>query len=204
MRDDEELNRAVEEIAAMSAIEIESTVGHGSFTGLPARIELDENGRSAHLLRAIGYTTEAGVDWQVPENAWLDGASIPQAFWSVIGGPFEDKYREPSIVHDHYCITHVRAWRDTHRMFYEAMLCRGVSGFKARFMFYAVYRFGPRWDVAGSLVEAASPGPLDTASDASVPTLRRDVDLLRTNTLTVDEIEGLAEASAKSSHREVP
>lgn len=197
MGNESELKQAVDEIAAMSGIEVESVAGHGDFSGLPAQIELDENGRSARLLRAITYRTQAAVDWPVPESAWLDGASIPQAFWSIIGGPFEGKYREPSIVHDHYCITHTRAWRDTHRMFYEAMLCRGVPGFKARIMFYAVYRFGPRWEVAGSVIEAASPGPLDTPSDASVPTLLQDAQLLRTTPLSIDQIEALAEESAR-------
>jgi Protein of unknown function (DUF1353) len=39
----------------------------------------------------------------VPAGAIVGGASIPQVFWSIIGGPFEDKYREASVIHDYYC-----------------------------------------------------------------------------------------------------
>jgi hypothetical protein len=61
-------------------------------------------------------------------------------FWSIIGWPFERKYRAASIAHDHYCITETRTWRDTHRMFYEAMRCSGVRKTQATVMYCAVYR----------------------------------------------------------------
>lgn len=195
-----ELDAVIGEIAAMSAVEVESAGGYGSFSGLPAQIELAEDGRSAHLLRAIAYRSEAGVDWPVPEGAWLDGASIPRAFWTIIGGPFEGGYREASIVHDHYCITHTRPWPDTHRMFHEAMLCRGVPGFKARIMFYAVYRFGPRWADPGSIAEAAPLPPLDVADDATAPSVRRDAERMRAEPMSVEEIEALAERSAREQN----
>jgi hypothetical protein len=198
------LDAVIAEIAAISTVEpgivVESAGGHGSFSGLPAQIELGDDGRSAHLLRALTYHGETGVEWPVPSGAWLDGASIPRAFWTIIGGPFEGKYREASIVHDHYCITHTRGWRDTHRMFHEAMLCRGVAGFQARIMFYAVYRFGPRWADPGSIAEAAPAPPLDTPDDAAAPSLRRDAAALRAGPMSVDEIEAMADRSAREAH----
>lgn len=176
----------------------EAVTDYGRFVGLPAKIALDENGRSAELLEAIGYIAASGVEWQVPAGAWLDGASIPKAFWSVIGGPFEGKYREPSIVHDHYCIVKTQPWRDTHRMFHAAMLCRGVSGFKARVMFYAVYRFGPRWGVAGDIAEAAPAQAAEIADDANADSILRDVEAIRNEALSLQDIEALADRSADS------
>ncbi|ROU08129.1 DUF1353 domain-containing protein [Lysobacter enzymogenes] len=174
----------------------EAAADYGRFVGLPAKIALDENGRSANLLESIGYVAASGEDWPVPAGAWLDGASIPKAFWSVIGGPFEGKYREPSIVHDHYCIVKTRPWRDTHRMFHAAMLCRGVSGFKARTMFYAVYRFGPRWGVPGDIAEAAPAA--EVADDANADSILRDIEAIRNGALSLHDIEQLADRSADS------
>ncbi|QCW28099.1 DUF1353 domain-containing protein [Lysobacter enzymogenes] len=176
----------------------EAAADYGRFVGLPAKIALDENGRSAELLEPIGYVATSGVEWPVPAGAWLDGASIPKAFWSVIGGPFEGKYREPSIVHDHYCIVKTQPWRDTHRMFHAAMLCRGVSGFKARVMYYAVYRFGPRWGVPGDIAEAAPAQAAEVADDANADSILRDVEAIRDGALSLHDIEQLADRSADS------
>lgn len=178
------------------ATDIESVEDHGRFSGLPVQIALNEDGRSAKLLAPLLYIGLDERRWLAPTGAWLDGASIPKAFWSVIGGPFEGRYREASIVHDHYCITKARTWRDTHRMFHEAMLCRGVSAFKARLMFYAVYRFGPRW-IDPSTIEgvAAVPTTGERLDDSKAASILADATLLRDD-LSVDEIEAVADRSA--------
>jgi hypothetical protein len=172
----------------------EGAANHGRFVGLPAKIELDENGRSAKLIEPISYVDAAELDWPVPKGAWLDGASIPRAFWTLIGSPLTGKYREPSMVHDHYCIHHSHSWRDTHRMFYDAMLCRGVPGFKARVMFYAVYRFGPRWPEPGSLLPESTAVPTARQPDDSdAGSILEDAALLREQALDVAQIERLAD-----------
>ena len=199
-----QVESAITRIKAMTAAQpagmaediAEAAAGHGRFVGLPVKIELNDDGRSAKLLEPIAYFGPDETEWAVPAGAWLDGASIPRAFWTLIGSPFTDKYREASIVHDQYCIVRTRGWRPTHRMFHEAMLCRGVGGAKARIMFYAVYRFGPRWGDPGDLAEstaAASPEPLD---DAAAPSIERDARTLVAKDLSLAEIEALADASA--------
>ena len=76
----------------------------------------------------------------------MDGASIPQTFWAIVGGPFEGKYRFASIVHDRYCRAHGgHTWQEVHRMFYEACVAGGTDETLAKVMFAAVYHFGPRW-----------------------------------------------------------
>lgn len=107
--------------------------------------EWDVDGRRMTLLRAFTFTDSAGTAWSAPTGAVVDGASIPQVFWSIVGGPYEGEYRDASIVHDHECTIRVRPWRDVHRMFYQACLAGGVRPLKARLMYAAVYLFGPRW-----------------------------------------------------------
>lgn len=190
MSDQLTLEEAVSQIAAMRPIEAESVGGYGEFEGLPMSAEWNLDGRSCKLLAPIEYRTEANIQWPVPAGAWLDGASIPQAFWSIIGGPYEGKYREPSVVHDHYCITKIRPWRDTHRMFHDAMMCRGVPSFKARIMFYAVYRFGPRWPDVAEAAQAPEPA---VADDAVARSVLEDARLIEANALSAAEIERLAD-----------
>src|SRR4051812_31635812 len=81
----------------------------------------------------------------VPERTRVDGASIPQALWSIVGSPFTGKYVQASVIHDYYCDVRVRRWQHVHRIFYEAMLVSGVSETRAKIMYAAVYFAGPRW-----------------------------------------------------------
>lgn len=170
---------------------LETLVDFGKFDGMPAQIELDDDGRSARLLRAITYYSPKGLDWPVPVGAWLDGASIPRIFWTIIGGPFEGKYRNASIVHDHYCIAQTRSWRDTHLMFHDAMRCSGVGKTQATVMYYAVYRFGPRWGVAGleSLTSAA-----DEIRDANADSFVQDAMRIVAEELGPEAASKLADA----------
>lgn len=107
--------------------------------------EWDVDGRRMELLRAFTFTDPSGTTWTAPSGAVVDGASIPQVFWSILGGPYEGEYRDASIVHDHECFIRLRPWRDVHRMFHQACLAGGVRPLKARLMYAAVYLFGPRW-----------------------------------------------------------
>jgi len=197
------LNEAMLQVKAMTeagpasgGIKPEAT-GFGRFEGIPAKVELSTEDRSGTLLEAIAYTSEAGDAWPVPAGAWLDGASIPRAFWTIIGDPYGPGYREPSIVHDHYCIIRTRAWRDTHRMFHEAMLCRDVGSLKARVMFYAVYRFGPRWQVGGVTPESATIEP----DDNDALSILRDARAICEGDLGVGAIEALVDGGAATAGR---
>jgi hypothetical protein len=82
-------------------------------------------------------------------EAWMatfaPGASIPKALWSFMGGPFEGKYRNGSIIHDFYCGKRHKPWKAVHRMFYDAILTSGVGMKKAQIMYTAVYWAGPKW-----------------------------------------------------------
>ncbi len=105
-----------------------------------------ENGRAMKLLKDFAYGDRNDVRWVAPANSEVDGASIPQVFWSFIGGPFEGKYRNASVVHDVACQEKSRPWESVHLMFYEASRLGGVGLLHAKVMYFAVYHWGPRWE----------------------------------------------------------
>jgi len=97
------------------------------------------------LLAQFGYKDKHAHAWWAQKGDVIDGASIPKAFWSRIGGPYEGRYRNASVVHDMACVRRDQPWKATHRMFYEACLRGGVGSTKAKILYAAVYHFGPRW-----------------------------------------------------------
>ena len=118
--------------------------GYGRYVGdVVARWESD--GRMMTLVEPFQYLDRRDRKWSVPRGIAVDGASIPQVFWSVIGGPFEGRYRNASVIHDYYCETKSRRWQDVHLVFYEAMLASGVKASTAYLMYKGVEQFGPRW-----------------------------------------------------------
>lgn len=181
---------------------VESPRGHGRYIDPPPLVEWLEDGRHMRLKRPFAYEEESGREWPVPAETVVDGASIPQVFWSLIGGPFEGQYRDASIVHDYYCDVRTRPWKDTHRTFFDAMICSGVNTIRAKTMYYAVYRFGPRWTLGPA---AVAEGFEMAATALSVPTtlpvepfdtatFEEDAKLIFMEDLDVAAIEALADA----------
>lgn len=117
----------------------------GRFEG-DLQVKVLSDGRTMELLQPFSYIDSHDVKWTVPAGVQVDGASIPSVFWSIIGAPFSGKYREASVIHDHYCATRSRHWKAVHRVFLDGMIARGVERLRAELMYLAVYRFGPRWD----------------------------------------------------------
>lgn len=113
--------------------------------GGAVRAEWSKDGRTMTLLEDFVYVDPAGVEWKAPKGSQVNGASIPQFLWSVMGGPYEGKYRNASVVHDVECDVKKRDWLSVHRMFYGAMTCSGVEELQAKVMYWAVYQCGPRW-----------------------------------------------------------
>lgn len=132
----------------------------------PVDLRLEVDGRKARLLADVAYTDPKGVVWLAPKGWVVDGASIPQAFWTVIGGPWEGKYRFASVLHDVACDEKKRRWDAAAEMFYQAMRCSDVGQTKAKIMYYAVYKFGPHW---------ASPGAPKFRSGPPRPATKEDV-----------------------------
>ncbi|HEX8449520.1 MAG TPA: DUF1353 domain-containing protein [Allosphingosinicella sp.] len=175
----------------------------GKFSGNP-QVELAPDGRTAKLLKKFSYTDLAGNRWVVPSGTMLDGASIPSPFWSFIGGPWEGKYRNASIIHDFYCDRKTRPWQAVHRVFYNGMISAGVDPVRASIMYYAVYKFGPRWRSTVTKVPGVGfdgqPTMLEKSVVVDIPPpaydpedVERDQQLIMASQLTLEQIEALAD-----------
>ena len=106
----------------------------------------DSDGRKMTLREDFSYVDPNNRRWLAPAGSVVDGASIPPAFWTFVGGPFEGQYRKASVVHDVGCVERTASWEDVHRMFYDACVAGGLDEQRAKVLYYAVYHFGPRWE----------------------------------------------------------
>ena len=108
----------------------------------------DHTGSTKRLGEDLYFIDPDRFVWKAGKGDVTDGATIPALFQPIVGGPFENDYLPAAVIHDHYTDKEhrVRPWRDTARVFYQAMVVKGVSTIKAKVMYYAVYAFGPHWD----------------------------------------------------------
>src|SRR6266516_4234625 len=172
----------------------------GYYTGNPVT-RWNPDGLTMTLLSELRYTDPHGIVWVAPAGSTVNGASIPRSLWSLMGGPFEGKYRDASVLHDVSYEQHKRPWQDCDRMFYNAMRCSGVSAVEAKTMFYALYRFGRHWKfpikrgkpvkVGGTMVARAIPRAIlvNEVNDAR--------DWIRRADPSLDQIEARAAAESQ-------
>jgi hypothetical protein len=73
------------------------TKNGGSYPS-PPRVEFHDNGRIVILIEDFSYIDAQGEKWTAPKGAQADGASIPRALWTVLGGPLDGRYRDASIM----------------------------------------------------------------------------------------------------------
>ncbi|MBN3003455.1 DUF1353 domain-containing protein [Chromobacterium alkanivorans] len=183
-----------------TAAGLAAPVGHGRYENAPPETAWLDDSRRMRLTQPFGYVDKDNQSWPVPVGAIVDGASIPQILWSLIGGPLDGLYRQASIIHDYYCDVRTRPWQAVHRVFYEAMLCSGVFEPKAKIMYYAVYSFGPRWavgspaliegiDAAGAPKSIPKSLPVQSFHAASFEAAARQI---FTENLSIESIEKLA------------
>lgn len=159
---------------------------HGHFLGRVVA-SWNDDGRTMELQEAYAYVDPDGQAWAAPKGSQIDGASIPQAAWSIVGGPFEGKYRNASVVHDVACAVRSRTWQSTHLAFYLGMRASQVDEDTAKLLYAAVYHYGPRWPDPGKSI--VGPRPVQV----SRPMTRQDAERLRrrieTEKPTLEEIQ---------------
>lgn len=91
------------------------------------------------------------------ENDWIkvtikkglitNGASIPRAFWSIIGCPMSGLYVGSAIIHDGLYGSHILTKEESDMLFLDMMTHNGVSKIKRTLMFWAVkYAGKSAWD----------------------------------------------------------
>lgn len=133
----------------------------GYYSG-PVDTRWDSDGRTMTLLNELRYVDPSGETWVAPAGSKIDGASIPRALWPLMGGPFEGKYRNASVLHDVSYDQQTRPPAECDRMFYNAMRCSGVGAVEAKTMYYALLHFGRHWKF--SVKKARSPKPHEMAA----------------------------------------
>ncbi|HEV3409047.1 MAG TPA: DUF1353 domain-containing protein [Chthoniobacterales bacterium] len=140
----------------------------GYFSG-PVETRWENDGRTMVLLNELRYTDPYGQVWIAPAGSRVDGASIPRAFWPIIGGPFEGKYRNASVLHDVAYDEQRVSPQEADLMFYNAMRCSGVNPVTAKTMYYVLLRHGRHWKHRQALpvntdaarATAVAPGEMD-------------------------------------------
>ena len=176
----------------------------GYYTGVPVT-QWNSDGRTMTLMQELRYTDPHGTVWVAPVGAVIDGASIPRSLWSFMGGPFEGKYRNASILHDCSYDRRGRPAWECDRMFYNAMRCSGVSAVEAKTMYYALLRFGDHWKFSikrakpvkiGRKIVAraepeAEPAATSVAAQQQILGMR---DWIRNNSPSIEQIEQRASA----------
>jgi hypothetical protein len=132
-----------------------------SFSGDPVTQWLSEAGpdRRMKILEEFWFEDKAGKRWVAPKGSIVNGASIPEALWSLVGSPYTGDYRRASIVHDVACddpqiSREAREVADD--MFYEACLAGGCSSFQAKLLRAGVC-LGAWASSNGLILEPASP-----------------------------------------------
>ncbi len=168
---------------------VKPTSTWGYFSG-PIDTRWEADGRTMTLLNELRYTDPYGEVWTAPAGASVNGASIPRAFWGIIGGPFEGKYRNASVLHAVAYTEQSRPWEDADRMFYNAMRCSGVGVVTAKTMYYALRRHGRHWKHRQALpVETGAPRP-SAVSPQEVDEIQQ---WIKTNDPNLEQIETRAE-----------
>ncbi len=148
------------------------------------------------LLSELRYTDPDGVVWVAPKGSIVNGASIPRPFWSIIGGPFEGKYRNASVLHDVAYAQQTRSAAQADRMFYNAMRCSGVGIVEAKTMYYALYRHGRHWKHRIRRATPARPQDLAPAAERATAVDTQEVNAIQNwiahNDPNIDQIEARA------------
>jgi hypothetical protein len=156
---------------------------YGSFSGRPKTEWLDDTGsdRSMSLIEDFWYDDPKGRRWLAPKGSIINGASIPESLWIIVGTPYAGAYRRASVVHDVACETSSILREEADTMFYWACRAGGCS-FSHASLLYTGVRIGAYvfpTEFADSMPEGI-PG-----DDAFALGARRVPELLR-ETTTID------------------
>ncbi|MFL6585098.1 MAG: DUF1353 domain-containing protein, partial [Chthoniobacterales bacterium] len=178
----------------------------GYYSG-PVDTRWNSDGRTMTLLNDLRYVDPKGQIWNAPAGSVVDGASIPRPLWPFMGGPFEGKYRNASVLHDVSYDQKDRPPAECDKMFYEAMRCSGVGVTEAKTMYYALLHFGRHWkfgvkkakrphlsEIGAAEVEARQSTPQTSSRETIVnpDDVNAIRDWVRKNEPSLDQIESRA------------
>lgn len=165
----------------------------GYFSGA-VETRWEPDGITMVLLNELRYTDPYGTVWVAPAGSRVNGASVPRAFWTLIGGPFEGKYRKASVLHDVAYEKQTRSSEAADLMFYNAMRCSGVGALTAKTMYYALRRHGRHWKHRQAIRVDSDPRRATAVAPAEVDEIR---DWVRKNDPSLEQIEARATDRAR-------
>jgi hypothetical protein len=160
----------------------------------------ENDGRTMTLISELRYTDPQGVVWIAPAGSVVDGASIPRSLWSLMGGPFEGKYRNASVLHDVSYDQKNRPHEVCDQMFYNAMRCSGVSAVEAGTMYYALRKFGHHWKAPKAEPVKVGEDIVARAEPVNQGDINATRDWIRSSSPNLQQIEQRADAVPGGSH----
>ena len=149
------------------------------------------------VLSELRYTGPESVVWIAPAGSVVDDASILRPLWSLIGGPFEGKYRNASVLHDVAYDQKTRPWQVCDRMFYNAMRCSGVSAVEAGTMYYALRTFGHHWKSPKAALVKVGEDIVARAEPVSQGDINATRNWIRNSDPSLQQIEQRADAESR-------
>ena len=132
------------------------------------------DGRQFELVNEYRYIDPKDTVWTVPKGTVVNGASIPRYLWTIVGGPWEGKYRNASVIHDYFFDRKQYDSDSVHRVFYDAMTTSEVPDLKAKIMYFAVLRFNPRWKALELTKKPCPVAPVGHAKYNCLPVMADD------------------------------
>lgn len=88
------------------------------------------------VVESLGYKITVKKEFD------FDGASIPQALWSVYGNPLTGKYKIAALVHDALYASQIVSRELSDKIFLDLMKQHKVGYIKRQTMYYAVRSAG--------------------------------------------------------------
>ncbi|OHX63987.1 DUF1353 domain-containing protein [Flammeovirga pacifica] len=123
------------------------------FSGYPIT-KWKGNDRLMILLDDLSFTDQNNKVWTAPLGAEINGATIPQSLWNIIGSPYVGKYRRASVIHDYFVgegnnpnVT-FQERRLADKMFFEACRHDGCT-WKCAAILYIGVSIGSWWSIKG-------------------------------------------------------
>jgi hypothetical protein len=108
------------------------------------------------LYQDVVFVDAKSQKWLASKGTKINGASIPRACWTIVGDPYDKRFRRASVIHDAYCTSEAlrkeRTWKEVHRMFYDGCRADGTGEKLAYTLYGAVYQFGPQWNEQGKII----------------------------------------------------
>lgn len=92
----------------------------------------------------VDYKKMVKYSFVIPQNYCWDGASIPRAFWRLIGSKTDPRFLIPSLIHDVLCENHNYVNNDRYfadKVFERLLYISGVPAPKRWVMFHSVDNF---------------------------------------------------------------